>query len=135
MISNLIENLGSVFINKQLSILRNTSLYLQALFYISAGINHFRNERFYLKSMPDYLPFHRELVFLSGVAEIALGIGLLFEQSRCLAAWGIIVLLITVFPANLFMLTSNKFSKIPRWFLWLRLPLQFVLMAWAYSFT
>jgi uncharacterized membrane protein len=113
----------------------NISLYLQSVLYILAGINHFRNERFYLKSMPDYLPYHKELVFLSGVAEIVLGIGLLFVQSRSIAAWGIILLLIAVFPANLFMLTSGKFSKIPRWFLILRLPLQLLLMAWAYSFT
>lgn len=111
------------------------SLYLQSFLYILAGINHFRNERFYLKSMPDYLPYHKELVFWSGVAEVVLGIGLLFTQTKSFAAWGIILLLVAVFPANLFMLTSGKFNKIPRWFLILRLPLQMFLMAWAYSFT
>ena len=100
-----------------------------------AGINHFRNERFYLKAIPEYLPYHKQLVFWSGVAEIILGIGLLFSQTKSIAAWGIILLLLAVFPSNLFMLTSGKFRRIPRWFLIIRLPLQLLLMTWAYSFT
>ena len=111
------------------------SLYLQVVLYVLAGINHFRNKRFYLKMMPDYLPWHKQIVFWSGVAEIALGIGLLFGPIRNIAAWGIILLLIAVFPANIYMISSQKFSKIPKWILWLRLPLQLLLILWAYSFT
>jgi uncharacterized membrane protein len=111
------------------------SLYLQVIFYIFAGINHFRNERFYLKMMPDYLPWHKPIVLWSGIAEIILGIGLLFDPLRNGAAWGIILLLIAVFPANIDMISSLKFSKIPKWILWLRLPFQLILIAWAYSFT
>jgi uncharacterized membrane protein len=111
------------------------SLYLQAAFYIFAGVNHFRNERFYLKMMPDYLPAHKQLVFWSGVFEVLLGLGLLLSFTRSISAWGIIALLLAVFPANLFMITSGKFSKIPQWFLYARIPLQMLLIWWAYSFT
>jgi uncharacterized membrane protein len=111
------------------------SLYLQSGFYILAGLNHFRNERFYLKMMPDYLPLHMQLVFWSGVFEVVLGVGLLFSASQSYAAWGIILLLIAVLPANIFMITSGRFIKIPQWFLYARIPLQVLLLWWAYSFT
>ena len=111
------------------------TLYVQAVLYILAGINHFKNERFYLKMMPDYMPFHKPLVFWSGIFEIVLGMGLLFEQTRSISAWGIIALLLAVSPANIFMLTSDKFRKIPKWVLTARLPLQILLMYWAYIFT
>lgn len=111
------------------------SLYLQAAFYIWAGTNHFRIPKFYLKMMPDYLPFHKQFVDWSGIAEIILGIGLLFEQTRAYSAWGIILLLLAVFPANIFMLTSGKFSRIPKWFLYARFPLQVLLVYWAFVFT
>lgn len=115
--------------------MKEISLYIQAVFYIWAGINHFRMPKFYLKMMPDYLPMPKQLVDWSGIAEIFLGIGLLFEQTRSLVAWGIILLLIAVFPANIFMLTSGKFNKIPKWFLYARFPLQILLIWWAFSFT
>ncbi len=111
------------------------SLYLQAAFYVWAGVNHFRMPKFYMKMMPDYLPMHKQLVDWSGIAEIILGIGLLFEQTRSISAWGIILLLLAVFPANVFMLTSGRFSKIPKWFLYARFPLQILLIYWAFIFT
>ncbi|MES2796935.1 MAG: DoxX family protein [Bacteroidota bacterium] len=111
------------------------SLYLQVIFYVFAGINHFRMERFYLKMMPDYLPWHKQIVFWTGIAEIALGIGLLFSPIRNIAAWGIILLLLAIFPANIDMILSQKFNKIPKWILWIRLPFQVILILWAYSFT
>lgn len=88
-----------------------------------------------MKAMPPYIPNHEEMVIISGIAEIILGVGLLFNQTQVLAAWGIILLLIAVFPANIYMATSGKFQKIPQWLLWLRLPLQLVLIAWAYYLT
>ncbi len=111
------------------------SLYLQSAFYVWAGVNHFRMPKFYLKMMPDYLPMHKQLVDWSGIAEIILGIGLLFEQTRSFSAWGIIMLLVAVFPANVYMLSSGKFPKIPKWFLYARFPLQIIAIWWAYSFT
>ncbi len=110
-------------------------LYLQAVFYIWAGVNHFRMPKFYLKMMPDYLPAHQFLVDLSGIAEILLGLGLLFEPTRVYSAWGIIVLLVLVLPANVYMLSSGKFNKIANWLLWARFPLQILLIYWAYYFT
>lgn len=103
---------------------------------IVAGLNHFRSVDFYLRMMPPYLPWHLELVYISGVAEILLGILLLVRQTSAIAAWGIIALLIAVFPANLQMaLEPDQFPNIPEIALWLRLPLQAVLIAWAYWYT
>ncbi len=111
------------------------SMYVLAAFLIYAGVGHFTKKRFFMKAMPPYIPAHETMVIVSGIAEIALGLGLLFVQTRSYAAWGIIALLIAVFPANVYMLTSGVFKKIPTWFLWLRLPLQLVLIWWAYQFT
>ncbi|MBD2699507.1 DoxX family protein [Spirosoma sp. BT702] len=115
--------------------MNNLSLYSQALIYIAAGTNHFINPKTYLSIMPPYIPAHALMVQLSGVAEVVLGIGLLFPQTRSLAAWGLILLLIAVFPANIYMVTSNRFRKFPLWLRWLRLPLQAVLIWWAYQYT
>src|ERR1022692_3158735 len=82
-------------------IIRTISKYLLALFMVGAGTMHFINADFYLKIMPPYLPLHLELVYLSGFCEISLGVLLLVAQSSRFAAWGIIALLIAVFPANI----------------------------------
>jgi uncharacterized membrane protein len=111
-------------------------LWLMGILYIAAGVNHFANPNFYVKIMPPYLPWHLELVYLSGVAEILLGALVLVPRLRSLAAWGIIALLIAVFPANLHMaLHPEDYANIPPLVLWLRLPLQGVLIAWAYWYT
>ena len=113
----------------------NLSLYLQALIYIVAGLNHFISPKTYLAIMPPYVPAHQLMVTLSGIAEIILGIGLLFPATRSLSAWGLILLLIVVFPANVYMATSSRFRKLPAWLRWARLPLQGLLIWWAYQFT
>ena len=99
------------------------SIYIMAAVYIIAGILHLVRPRAYMQIMPPYLPAHRLLVILSGLAEVGLGIALFFPQARSWAAWGIILLLIAVFPANVYMAVSGKFRKVPAWALWLRLPL------------
>lgn len=110
--------------------------YLFALAFILGGINHFLNPRLYLSIMPPYLPWHGSLVFLSGLLELILGVLLLLPAAQSLAAWGLILLLIAVFPANLHMaLHPERYVRIPAILLWLRLPLQFVLIAWAYIYT
>ncbi len=116
-------------------ILMNISLYLAALLFILAGILHFVKERAYWKMMPLYIPYHKVMVLISGVAEIVLGLGLLSSLTRVYSAWGLIILLIAVFPANIYMATSGKFHRIPSVLLWLRLPLQFVLIWWMYQYT
>jgi uncharacterized membrane protein len=106
-------------------------------FFVVAGARHFTHERFYLKMMPPFVPAHRPMVWASGVAEILLGVGLCFQQTRVAAAWGLVALLIAVFPANVYMLQvgPERFPKIPRWTLVVRLPLQGVFIAWAWLYT
>ncbi|GAB4001794.1 DoxX family protein [Spirosoma daeguense] len=111
------------------------SLYVQAFLYIVAGINHFLSPKMYLAIMPPYIPAHSLMVKLSGLAEVILGIGLLFPVTRSLSAWGIMLLLVAVFPANVYMAMSNRFRKFPALLRWLRLPLQVILIWWAYQFT
>ncbi|MFD2572592.1 DoxX family protein [Spirosoma soli] len=115
--------------------MNNLSLYIQAFVYVAAGINHFINPKMYLAIMPPYIPSHSLMVTLSGIAEVVLGLGLLFPATRAISAWGIIVLLIAVFPANIYMATSSRFKKMPAWLRWARLPLQGVLIWWAYQYT
>jgi uncharacterized membrane protein len=113
-------------------------LVLQTAFYVAAGINHFRDPGFYLRMMPPYLPLHAEAVFLSGVAEVVLGLGLLVPQVRVYAAWGIIALLIAVFPANLHIALYDVPLRGDTgfgWLNWVRLPLQAVLIFWAWWYT
>lgn len=115
--------------------MQTIGLYLMAAFFVYAGVSHFTKKHFFMKAMPPYIPNHELMVILSGITEILFGIGLLFPQTKLLAAWGIILLLVAVFPANIYMATSGKFKKIPQWLLWLRLPLQVVLIIWAYQYT
>src|SRR4051794_5891470 len=107
-----------------------------ALFFIGAGINHFIVTDFYLRMMPTYLPMHRELVQVSGVAEVVLGALLLAPGKTAPAAWGLIALLIAVFPANVQMaLHPETFPEFGPTALWLRLPIQALLIAWAFWYT
>ena len=104
--------------------------------FVLAGINHFLNPDFYLKIMPTYLCCHLFLVYLSGVFEIGLGALLLLPKFSRLAAWGLIALLIAIFPANIYMaMNTELFPEISSLLIWFRLPLQFLLIAWAYWLT
>lgn len=105
-----------------------------AVLYTAAGINHFINPRLYVKIIPPYLPAPVMLNYAAGAAEVILGIALFFPALRPWAAWGIIALLIAVFPANLYMYQQGL-GSIPSWALLLRLPLQLVLIAWAWWYT
>src|SRR3954464_15451394 len=104
---------------------------LAALFVV-AGLGHFVATDVYLKIMPPYLPWHRPLVLLSGVIEIALGVLLLVPRTSKLAAWGLIALLIAVFPANIHLSPHQEICPLPPIAPLLRLPLQAVLILWAY---
>jgi len=109
---------------------------LMAALYVAAGAGHFIVTRVYMRIMPDYLPAHREIVLLSGAAEIAGGLGLLIPPTRRTAAWGIILLLIAVLPANVWMVQHpERYPNIPLWASWIRLPLQLALIAWAWQYT
>ncbi|EMO14854.1 DoxX-like family protein [Leptospira santarosai str. CBC523] len=115
--------------------LKIISLYTMATLYIVAGILHFILPRFYLRIMPPYIPYPKLVVYGSGVIEIGFGIILLLPDTRQLGAWGVILLLIVVFPANLYHYQSRRKTDPPKWVLLLRLPLQLLLIYWAYTFT
>lgn len=107
-----------------------------AFIYFVAGINHFRNPRLYIKIIPPSFPNPKLLNIISGLSEILLGIGLCIPIISNYAAWGVIALLIAVFPANIYMFTNQKASMgLPKWVLLLRIPLQLLLIFWAYQYT
>jgi uncharacterized membrane protein len=118
-------------------------LVLLGLFFVGAGVSHFTQTDFFVEIVPPYLPAPLALVWVSGVAEVTLGVLVLVPATRRLAAWGLIALLIAVFPANIHMaLHSIAPQHAPAWMghptplaLWLRLPVQFVLIAWAWWYT
>ena len=102
----------------------------------AAGVYHFINPEFYLKIMPPYLPAPLFLVYLSGFFEIAFGVSLLIPRFTRFAAWGIIALLIAVYPANIYMaMNTELFPEISPAALYFRLLFQIVFIAWAFWFT
>ena len=104
-----------------------------AVFFVLAGANHFLNPMPYLSMVPPCLPSPAALVWISGVAEVMGGVGLLLRALRRFAGWGLIALLTAVFPANLYVaLHGWRGVDLPGWVLWLRLPLQIVFIWWAY---
>ena len=118
--------------------MRALLLYGLAGFFVLAGANHFRDPATYVAMMPSALPAPWTLVYLSGIAEMAGGLGLLHPRTRRLAAWGLIALLVAVFPANLNMAINDLplgSRELPTWALWARLPLQLVVIAWCWMFT
>lgn len=115
---------------------KRVSLVAMALLYLAAGLSHFLRPEMYVRMVPPALPWPRPVVYVSGLAELLLGGLLLVPGLRRLAAWGVIALLIAVYPANIYQLTSGGAGlRVPRWALWLRLPMQFVLLYWAYGHT
>lgn len=121
---------------------RNVLRYALAVFMVVAGLNHFLDPAFYVALMPPQLPAHELLVYLSGVAEVGLGLLLLWPRFSRLAAWGVIALLIAVFPANLYHALSGGLDHpdLPAMMAspvgaWVRLPFQLVFIAWAWVCT
>jgi uncharacterized membrane protein len=118
------------------SVPKRISLLLLAAFFILAGLNHFLNKKFYVSMMPPYLPAHLELVYLSGLLEILGGITVLFAKTRRWAGYGLISLMVAVFPANIYMaMNPALFANVSSWALYLRLPLQIVIIGWIYWTT
>jgi uncharacterized membrane protein len=103
---------------------------------MTTGILHFLRPATYEQIMPDYLPAHHELVLLSGAAEIAGGVGVVFARTRRAAGMWLVALLVVVFPANVNMaLNAERFRSIAPALLWARLPLQGLLIWWVYRAT
>ena len=104
--------------------------------FLAAGALHFLRPRMYEAIMPRYLPAHRELVYASGVAEMAGGAGVLHPRTRRAAGWWLIATLLGVFPANVEMAAhAERFRSIPKPLLFARLPLQGALIAWVWKTT
>jgi uncharacterized membrane protein len=102
---------------------------------VAAGILHFAATDAYVRIMPDYLPWHRELVYLSGVFEIVFGLGLLWRKTRQAAGLCLILLFLAVLPANVNMALRDiqpSGFRIPAFWLWARVPFQLVLIYWAW---
>jgi uncharacterized membrane protein len=112
--------------------------WLLTLFMVAAGVNHFLDPGPYAAMIPAALPAPRALVYLSGVAEILGGLGLILPATRRLAAWGLVALFVAIFPANVNMAVNDLQlldRPVPSWVLWARLPLQAVLVLWAWWYT
>ena len=119
-----------------ISRLKTLTRYLLGGLFVAAGINHFIMTDFYVRIMPPYLPWHRELVYVSGVAEAVLGLLLLTRRWTAWAAWGLIALCVAVFPANVHMaMHAEHYPSFTPLGLWLRLPAQGLLIAWAWWYT
>ncbi|MFC6756774.1 MULTISPECIES: DoxX family protein [Haloarcula] len=126
----------------RLTKLKRPLLYVMGPAYVVAGLLHFVVPDLYAQIIPPVLPAPLALVYLSGVAEVAVGLGLLWPRTRQYAAWATIALLVAIFPANVYMATSGVVvtgmpgggdpSAVVRWG---RLPLQGVLILWAYWYT
>lgn len=111
---------------------------LLAVFFVAAGIMHFVVPDAYVRIVPPVLPVPRLLVVLSGIAEILGGAGLLLSSTRRAAASGLVLLLVAVFPANIYTAVSHvPFPGIfgQTWVQWLRLPLQIPLILWTLRFA
>lgn len=115
--------------------IKNISIYIMSLLYILVGIKHFSDPNFFLKIMPKYLDYHLELVYLSGFFEILFGVLLIFKKTRFFGAWGVFILLICVFPANIYLYNSEAAQialDISKSQALMRLPFQIPLLILAY---
>ena len=116
--------------------LKKLALLGLGVFFVGAGVNHFVNPDFFVGIMPPYLPAHLALVYLSGLFEILGGILVLVSRIRAVAGWGLVVLLLAIFPANIHMaLSPELFPDMSTAALYARLPFQAVFLAWAYWAT
>jgi len=115
--------------------IKNISIYIMSLLYVLVGIKHFLDPNFFLKIMPEYLNYHLELVYLSGFFEILFGILLIFKKTRFIGAWGVFILLICVFPANIYLYNSEAAQialDISKSQALIRIPFQIPLLILAY---
>lgn len=118
--------------------LPSLSTMILAAIFVGAGLLHLSRPDLYRPIMPRWLPAHDPLILFSGVAQILGGLGLLLRRTCRAAAWGLILLLIAVFPANIEMLRSYQSRGVPFWkeaLLWLRLPLQAALIWWTWQIS
>ena len=109
------------------------SIIIMSIFYVGIGIKHFTSPMWFVKIVPPILPYKLSLVYISGFFEILFGIMLLFPYTRYIVAWGLIMLLIAVFPANIYLaMTNGAALNTTPLIAWGRLPFQFVFIGIAY---
>ena len=113
--------------------MKNLNVYLMGIIYIYLGILHFTNTDFYFPYMPDFLPYHWELIIASGVAEIVLGLGVFFKKYRNYSVWGIILILIVFLSVHFNMLIPENSLGNHISLLILRVFVQFGLIYWAWK--
>ena len=107
-----------------------------AAFFINVGVDHFVNPEFYLSIMPPAFPLHLEAVYISGFFEVLGGVGVLIPRLRKIAGWGLVALLVAVYPANIYMaITPEAFPEVSVELLYVRLAFQFLFFYWAFSVT
>ena len=129
---NLISSMARSFL-KILAILKPLSIYVMGLFYAIVGYKHFQDPEWFIQIVPPILPFKLTLVHISGLFEILLGILLMVPAFQSIAARGLIILLICVYPANIYLaLTNGAAMNISPEIAWGRLPFQFVFLGLAY---
>ncbi len=117
------------------SVVSRTNVWAPALLFLAAGVLHFVMPGFFDRIVPPWVPNARVATYVSGVFEIVGAIGLLIPATRVVAAWGLIALLVAVLPANIHMLNQARAAHASAGFiagLWLRLPLQPLLMWWVW---
>ena len=114
--------------------LKTVSRFIMSLFYVSVGINHFLNPEWFVKIVPPFLlEFDYQLVYLSGVCEVMFGLLILIPKARYYAAWGLILTLAAVFPANIYLAQTNGVAMdTTAAVAWYRLPFQTVFILLAY---
>ncbi len=117
-------------------IFKQIFFYLMVLLYIGAGINHFLQPAFYQKIMPGYIPLHLFCIYLSGLCEVVFTLLLIPKNTRKVAAWLIIAMLIVFFIIHIQMLIDTwTIGGILFWIAIIRIPIQFVLIWWAHLYT
>ena len=116
--------------------LKTLFIYVMGIGYVWVGFQHFIDTSFFLKIMPPSFHFHKESVYVSGVLEILFGSGIIFKKTRFYGSWGIILLLVAVYPANIYLAFSEDAQQaigVSSFFAsWVRLPIQFVLIGFAF---
>ncbi len=121
-----------------IKIIKLITIYVLALLYISVGFKHFTDTNFFMAIMPQYLPFHRELIYISGFFEILFGLMLIFKKYRFYAGWGLVILLVLIFPANIYLaqnIDSQELLGISQEDAIIRMPFQLPLILLAYWHT
>ena len=116
--------------------LKSISIIIMAIFYVTVGISHFTKPLLYLQIVPPFLPFKLELVYISGFFEILFGTMIMYKKTRFVAGWGLIMLLVAVYPANLYLAQTNGMAMgTTAVIAWARLPIQFIFIGIAYWHT